>query len=165
MTDVVDKLNEPWLLWLVAGSTVAYTVLRQASESSVAIARLFGPIGQRWREARSRRRDTTAVLDGLRDQVAQQQREIALLRDRSDPDAWTQDLQRQVDALDTAVRDLRRRNQITDAYLVYDEEWHRRDLLRFGTPDYAPAAHKSFLEFEADWLAAKRNRRADAPKD
>lgn len=155
MSDILERVNAPWMLWLVAGSTVAYTILRQSAESSSAIAKLLGPLGRRWQQSRQRRRGVQAELDEFREQFAAQQRELAELRERYTTDAWITDLQRQVESLDKAVQALRRRNQIVDAYLVYDEEWHRTELLRFGAADYVMSPHKSYLEFEADWLRNK----------
>lgn len=161
MSDVIADLNAPWLLWILAGSTVAYTVLRQLAESSTAITKLLGPLGRRWQDARLRRNAAAAIIDDMRAQLAKQSDEIDELRDRYSTDAWIADLRRQIEALDKAVKELRRRGQIVDAYLVYDEEWHRTELLRHGASDYVMSAHKSYLEFEADWLAAKRHRHRD----
>ena len=164
MNDAITAVNAPWLLWILAGSTVAYTVARQAAESYSAVAQLLGPLGRRWQQARQRRHTDATKLADLETKIIEQDRELAVMRDRLASDAWTADLRRQIAALDEAVTGLRRRDQIVDAFLVYDEEWHRRDLLGRGNDSYEPAPHKSYLEFEADWLAAKRNRRSTDPK-
>lgn len=152
MNDAIDKINAPWLLWILAGSTVAYTVLRQAAESSTFVAQLLGPLGKRWADARAKRRDTATLLADLQSRVAAQDHELAGLNH----DAWNQDLKRQVEALDRAVTSLRHRAQVTDAYLVYDESWHRRERLAYGSDDYVPTPHTSYLEFEADWINAQK---------
>lgn len=160
MSDLLDRVDSPWLLWLLAGSTVAYTVLRQAAESSKVVADFLGPVGRRWASARAKRHEAAGMLIALQNRVDAQDKELSVLREQHSSDAWNADLKRQVDALDKAVIDLRRRGQIVDAYLVYDEDWHRRELLAYGTTGYEPLQHRSFLEFEADWLSAKRDRRS-----
>jgi hypothetical protein len=148
--DIVEAINTPWVLWLVAASTVTYTLLRQAAETSEWVARALGPIGRRWTAAREARHKAANLVTEMQEQLDSQERELAALRSRP-PDAWSADLRRQVDALSAAVDGLRRRNQTTDAYLLYDEKWHR--ALNLATVDADPPTpkHMSFLEFEDSW--------------
>ena len=152
MNELITGVNSPWLLWILAGSTVGYTVLRQAAESSSFISQLLGPIGRKWTASRKVRRDEATLLIRLQSVVDDQVKELSALKERSRSDAWSNDLKRQVDSLDKAVKELRRRNQIVDAYLVYDEDWHRKEMLAFGADGYIMAPHKSYLEFEQDWV-------------
>lgn len=160
MDDILDRVDSPWMLWLIAAATVFYTIVRQASETWPVIAKALGPLGRRWTASRERRHREANALESLRETLAEQHQELTELKREHHSDAWNADLKRQVEALDKAVTELRRRNQIVDAYLVYDEAWHRTELLSHGTDGYVPTPHKSYLQFEQEWLAAKHDRRS-----
>lgn len=151
MSDILGKIDAPWLLWILAGSTVAYTVLRQLAESSEFVSQLLGPVGRKWAQSRSSRKDHASLLLEVAARLDDQAVELDRLRDHQVSDEWNRDLKRQVESLSNAVAGLRRRNQIVDAYLLYDEEWHRRELLVTAGSDNPLTPHISFLEFEENW--------------
>jgi len=155
-------VGTPWLLWILVASTVLYTLLKQAAGGSEFVAQLLGPLGRRWSAARAARRDAVTLLAELSEKVVAQETQIQAMVRAHDANLWVVDLCRQVNALDVAVSELRKRGQIVDAFLVYDEEWHRRELLAIAAGDgRIPEVHKSYLEFEHEWITAAHNRRKE----
>lgn len=171
---LVDNLNLPDSLLLpVAFGLASYTGLKMLAEQFAPIAKALGPLGRRWTQLRDQRiaraanvADLTEKVEKLTETAEVQAREIAWLRAMRDDDAWTKDLQRQVRELSAIVRRLRDRQEMIDAYVLADTEWHRRADLAWkagADPEriaaYVPA-HVPFLEFERRWRAA----RCDTPR-
>ena len=155
-------VGTPWLLWILVASTVLYTLLKQAAGGSEFVAQLLGPLGRRWSAARAARRDAATLLSELSEKVVTQETQIQAMVRAHDSNLWVVDLRRQVNALDVAVSELRKRGRIVDAFLVYDEEWHRRELLAIAADGLRiPEVHKSYLEFEYAWLVAHSRRKED----
>lgn len=168
LPDLVDHLNLPNSLLLpVAFGLAAYSGLRMLAEQFAPIAKALGPLGRRWTTLREQRiaraanvAELTEKVDKLTQTVDVQAREIAWLRAMRDDDAWTKDLQRQVRELSAIVRRLRDRQEMIDAYVLADTEWHRRADLAWKAGDLerleeAVPVHVPFLEFERQWRAAR----------
>lgn len=163
------QLNLPDSLLLpVAFGLATYTGLKMLAEQFAPIAKALGPLGKRWAQLRDQRiaraanvADLTEKVEKLTETAEVQAREIAWLRKMRDDDAWTVDLQRQVRELSAIVRRLRDRQEMIDAYVLADTEWHRRadlawkagddrDLIEQSVPGHVP-----FLEFERRWRTAR----------
>lgn len=152
MDSVLERIDAPWLLWLIAISAVAYTVLRELSESSKMIQQLLGPLGRHWARRQATRRQQAGMLTELQEAVEEQGREIHALQKLRTTDQWNEDLRRQTAELAYSVSQLRLKVSVLDAYLIYDEEWHRRESLRVaGTTDARLTPHIPFLLFEQYW--------------
>lgn len=169
LPNIVDNLNLPNSLLLpVAFGLSAYSGLRMLAEQFAPVAKALGPLGKRWTQLREQRIAKATNLADLAEQVAKltetaeiQAREIAWLRLMRDDDAWTKDLQRQVRELSAIVRRLRDRQEMIDAYILADTEWHRRADLAWKAGDdradleQSVPEHVAFLTFERNWHAAQ----------
>ena len=169
LPSLADQLNLPDSLLLpVAFGLATYTGLKMLAEQFAPIAKALGPLGKRWAQLRDQRiaraanvADLTEKVEKLTETAEVQAREIAWLRKMRDDDAWTVDLQRQVRELSAIVRRLRDRQEMIDAYVLADTEWHRRadlawkagddrDRIEESVPEHVP-----FLEFERRWRASR----------
>jgi hypothetical protein len=125
----------PSALTLFAVGVALYVLARMTAEISERFAEILGPLGRKWIAARDRRISRMSQLElteDLRNKLIAHLAETDL----------TTDLQRQITALSTTLVRLRKREALTDAYLAYDHNWHRRNDL--GEQE----DHISFLEFE-----------------
>lgn len=157
---MVDALPRGVLTLLAVGMAV-YALMRMAAEISERFAAILGPLGAKWVRARDRRISRIGDVEEL--QGAIQRRDVAMermqleidyLRKARADDQENIDLRRQVMAQSATIVRLREREAITDAYLVYDHDWHRRDALGEPTGPFV-----SFYEFEQQRKAVP-----DAPR-
>lgn len=153
------KLPEFILLCLTFGFAL-YAAVRMLAESYAEVEKILGPLGRRWAAAKQQRTQDAITAVQLRadnqrltEQLDEKNREVQFLRDMQANDKWNADLRRQVDALAASMTLLRDRVDITDAYLIYDEQWHRHDQL--SRDDVVMEPHQSFLEFERRWKEAR----------
>jgi hypothetical protein len=186
-TAILARLGLPASLLLVVASAFSvYSVVRMAAESYDKVARMLGPLGRYWSARKTARAADAAAtaeliaridamgrqiaeqattIAGQANTIAEQGREIDWLRRMRDDNSWNIDMQRQIRELSATVRRLRDRAQITDAYLVTDEHWHRTVTLLIDPAschiiDDIPA-HESYLEFERRWYAEHADKPAD----
>ncbi len=61
-------------------------------------------------------------------------------------------LREEVDSLSAKVNNLRVKDEIAWAYVIYDEEWHRRLDFEAVQHNSVPVPHISFPEFRVRWL-------------
>lgn len=167
---IADSLNLPNSLLLpVAFGLSTYSALRMLAEQFGPVAKALGPLGRRWTALREQRiakaanvADLTAQVDKLTAAMEVLERDNAWLRKMRDEDAWTTDLNRQVRELSAIVRRLRDRQEVIDAYILEDTEWHRHTELAWGDSDrearaeFTPPTRVPFLEFERRWHAERR---------
>lgn len=143
-------------MW-VGAIFVFYIVSRVSVETSKNIEKIFGPLGRKWAKARDERIASATESQRLSDEVRFQKaiidakdKEIALLKIAANDRKVVLDQRRQIIQLDAALRELRRYGEITYAYILYDNNWHRTDNLMID-PD-APGRkihpHISYLDFE-----------------
>lgn len=151
--DVLSRIDGGPLLGLLVVCAAVYTVTRVAAESFEVVAKILGPLGRRWQRLRDVRAEGGREVKALREKLARctkscerLQSRVGYLEQQRQDDKWNLDLQRQVALLDASVRRLRRRGEVTEAYLVYDSNWHLRQQL--GQAE----EHVVFLEFEQEWL-------------
>lgn len=168
LSALIERFNLPSsLLLLVAFGFSVASGVRIAAESYEKVAKLLGPLGRRWIKARDERIARAADVvklqrdcDKLAQTCVEQAREIDWLRRMRDDNAWTADMERQNRELAAIVRRLRDREEIKDAYLVYEADWHRRAAIAWssGEPREVIEAevpeHRSYLDFERDWQTA-----------
>lgn len=183
MTDpsaILTSINLPDSLLLVVTFIFSgYALLRMAAESYEKVAKVLGPLGRRWSQAKAERLSRATNIIMLTDQLAVcdrkraaqrhvidvQNRELEFLRKMRDGDQWNKLLQRQIDRLSETVRVLMDRSEVTDAYIAMDTEWHRRaDIIWAAgydreTIEREVPPYKTFLAFERELLS----RRAAAP--
>lgn len=169
LPQLADNLNLPSSLLIpIAFGLAGYSGLRMLAEQFAPIAKALGPLGRRWTARREQRvaraanvAELTEKVDKLTATVEMQAREIAWLRKMRDDDAWTNDLSRQVRELSAILRRLRDRQEMVDAYVLADTQWHRRaDLAWTAGDDRARIEteipeHVPYLEFERRWRATR----------
>lgn len=115
--------SNPWLVGLVIGLAALRYVGQLVSEVSETGAKIFGPLGRRWRDRAERQRAREA--------------------------ADVVDLRRQVQNLDLRVKALADKVELYEDYFEYDATWHRDDNLygiAEGWERRAPA-HQSLHDF------------------
>ncbi len=176
LPDIIDRLNLPnSLLIPVSFGLAVYSGLRMLAEQYDRVAKVLGPLGRRWTAARQQRiakaanvAELTDKVDKLTETIDIQAREIAWYRMRDD-NAWTEDLQTQNRELRAIVRRLRDRQELDDAYNLYDTGWHRLADLSWEAAadretiirDVPP--HTSRLEFERQWHARRAGETGGPP--
>lgn len=164
LTTLVQEHLSSILFATTAAGISGYSLLRMLAESYEKIAKVLGPLGARWRQSRDARIGRGVDLDQLRADLTSStqtiedlNREISWLRYMRDNNAWTDDLRQQTDELRDTVQRLRSREQMVDAYLVMDANWHRRVKLLCQTAknleEFCASTPPvvSILEFEGQW--------------
>lgn len=138
-----------------------YITARVSVETSQSIEKILGPLGRRWANARDQRIARATESQRLSDEVrlqktiiASKDREIEFLKAASDGQRITADMRRQILQLDAALSELRRYNEVTYSYILYDTNWHRTANLvldpNCDTLKKIPT-HMSFLDFEEQY--------------
>lgn len=126
-TDIAALIpSNPWLIGLVIILVVVRYVGQIVSEVSETGAKIFGPLGKRWRERAERERAREA--------------------------ADITDLKRQIEGLEPRVKALTAKVDLYEKYLEYDATWHRDDSL-YGISqgwERRPPQHRSLYEFTRD---------------
>jgi len=123
----------PWVLGLVAIAVIAALVLPRLAEASAAAAKLLGPIGRYWRRRGQQRRIVAEITPA----------------DYQEMGRRVTNLDGRVRALESSNKVLERVNEVQQAYIVYDAQWHFEDeLSAVGKPDCKPAARLTFNRFE-----------------
>lgn len=173
---LAEQLNLPnSLLIPLAFGMSAYSGVRMAAEKYQAVAKILGPLGRRWTEAREQRiaraanvADLTEQNEKLKARVASQATEIAFLRRMVDDDAYTKNLLRQVEGLSADLDRERHRRELTDAYLDYDVDWHRADEIdrrSSGAADRDVPRHIPLMEFGRQWRARRAQEQENGVTD
>ncbi|WP_033189281.1 hypothetical protein [Rhodococcoides fascians] len=115
--------SNPWLVGLVVVLAALRYVGQLVSEVSETGAKIFGPLGRRWRDRAERQR-------------AREARDVV-------------DLRRQVENLDSRVKGLADKVELYEDYYEYDAIWHRDDNLHGIAEGWVrrPPNHMSLHEF------------------
>lgn len=133
----------PWVIVLVAAVVVAAFVLPRLAEASDAAAKLLGPLGRYWRK-RGKLRERRH-----REEVQDEAQQLAEKIVAKVAPADYQEMGRRVENMDGRVRALERKNEIKEAFIVYDAEWHfDDDLAAVGHPECKPAFRLTYARFE-----------------
>lgn len=103
----------------------AYFIIGCLSLTFGSVEKMLGPLGRFWR----------------------------IRADR--PDRELKDLRRQVDFLAKRVEILSHRDECYFEYMLYDTDYHRRQVLDATARGWAIEHHQTFLEFRNDWLAQR----------
>lgn len=118
-----------WAWPILVAGTVAFFIW-QAIQAYEGFAKIFGPIG---RKLYDRKTTQAAKRAGL------QHWELA-------------DLRRQVEFLGEAIEDLRDRDEMSWAFVLSDQEWHRNYEFMCAERGAVPMPRVSFMEFRTKWL-------------
>lgn len=70
-------------------------------------------------------------------------------------DADLADLRRQVEFLEFQLQELRVRDEMYWAWILQDQEWHRRYEFTAAERGWATIPHISFMEFRDRWMAQR----------
>lgn len=146
MSELVKLLKDmgwSWVLWLVVGLFIIKSVVDMAAETWEPIRKALGWYGRRITEKRERREAQAETLAALRAENDDLKARLA-----AKPDPSSEHLAAVVEQLASQLRIVRWRNEMTDAYLVEDADFHRDVALNgiTGLP-----AHTPFPEFERQW--------------
>lgn len=138
---VMDQLPS-WALILVAALAFLNFLFARIAEAYEGFARLFGPLGRRWRRkgllrAEVHRKEVQAEARVLA-------REIA--GEIEPPDY--QEMGRRLNNMDRRVKALEESDEIQRAFIAYDADWHFDDeMAAVGRPECQPAARLAFSRF------------------
>lgn len=118
-------------LVIIAGLT---WILSRLSAAHAGVAKMIPVMGKIWHR-RAIRSDDALRLDG----------ELA-------------DLRRQVVFQGRQLEELRNRDEMYWAWILSDQEWHRREEFRAISEQRVLTPHVSFMQFRDGWLASHQNK-------
>ncbi|MBB3752633.1 hypothetical protein FHT44_005145 [Mycolicibacterium sp. BK634] len=105
---------------------VCYYIVKFVSLSSETVTKALGGLGKHWRESADRKRPARQ--------------------------AEVEDLRAEVKALSKRLDIFRTRESIYLEYIIYDTDYHFNERLRLTGTAFMPTAHKSFPDFQKEWL-------------
>lgn len=140
----LDRLPS-WALIIIAIAAFLNYVLPRFAEASETFAKIFGPLGARWRRRGIRRaEDHRAEVQAEARVLA---REIA--GEIKPPDYA--EMERRLSQMDRRVLALETQDTIKTAFIVEDSEWHFHDQLAESQKQIERAPRLTYPEFERRW--------------
>ena len=143
LASLAEKAGWTWLLPTIVIVVLAKTVLDLLITSSEKVMEATGRYGQRVAARQAKRRTHDETLAALRDEVAGLKQQLA-----ERPSPISEDLLTEVDLLAYQLSLVRWREEMVDAYLVDDADFHR-DAAIAGIEGLPP--HTPFREHERQW--------------
>lgn len=125
------KVAPEWAVLLVILVAVFSWVGRIVSEASETWANVLGPLGRRWRDR------------GLARQEARAAERTARMAD-------LEDMTRQRDTLDVALKKCRESQEVVYDWIDYDARWHRDVRLRAAEAGCDLPEHQSLFRWRAE---------------
>lgn len=146
----VDALNfaPQWLIYIVMPVILVAFICSKLAEAFEGFAKAFGPLGRHWRRKIDQARE---------DQITAFKEEAKKAVDSELGIAWKAEYaslkQQLIDVLDR-VAEMERNEDIYDAYLIQDAEWHRQINIQLAENGmlHPPLPERSpFTEFREEY--------------
>ena len=115
----------PTFAWVVPVVLIGFWVLRFAACANEPLRKALGGLGRYWEQS-------------------------AECKQKRNAGEWRA-LREEVSALSSRVDDLQRRDEVYWAYVMYDEEWHRKYDMELLAAAKIQIRHLTFLEFREKW--------------
>lgn len=124
-----------WVTFLVAGTAALAYITAKVSHSQDGVRRLWSKLTD-WLESKSREEQ----------------------RRNRDVDFQIADLWRQVQFLEEQLAELRLRDEMYWAWILTDQEWHRRYEFHAAEQGLGTIPHISFMDFRERWMTQRYGR-------
>ncbi|MCV7226041.1 hypothetical protein [Mycolicibacterium komossense] len=133
---MIDKLLENAPLWVLIAAII-WLKLPDWAERFAIVGRLLEPLSKRWQEKAARNeRNRREVMEAEARRLA--------------PDYA--EMERRLKRMDIRLRLVEKSNEVNEAFIRYDADWHFNDeMAAVGRPECVPAPRISHSQFERQY--------------